>query len=159
MTRLLNLSVPEVSHIRKKQRNPALVAAVYGIIVPDAPTWLCNHTNPSFTCLFHCIIPSCSRTSGQSISTDISNYWLLIHLYLEMKIIISCIINFLTLLNLNCNDYWEQLPNGKKASLAKAAPLTSSPAFFKAILKLSSRFGCPLPMPSIQLFCPKWWYG
>nr|GMD03243.1 hypothetical protein Iba_chr06aCG7010 [Ipomoea batatas] len=43
--------------------------------------------------------------------------------------------------------------DGKKASLANAAPLTSSPAFFKAILKLSRRFGCPLPIPSIQLFC------
>lgn len=49
----------------------------------------------------------------------------------------------------------KNLPNGKKASLAKAAPLTSSPAFLTAILKLSTRFGCPLPIPNIQLFCHK----
>ena len=48
----------------------------------------------------------------------------------------------------------EVIPKGKNASLAKAAPLTSSPAFLMDILKLSKRFGCPLPMPSIQLFCP-----
>jgi len=40
----------------------------------------------------------------------------------------------------------------KNASLAKEAPLTSSPAFLMDILKLSKRFDCPFPMPSIQLF-------
>ena len=54
---------------------------------------------------------------------------------------------------ISCFIGWK-LPNGKKASLAKAAPLTSSPAFLKAIRKLSTRFGWPLPIPNIQLFCP-----
>jgi hypothetical protein len=43
-------------------------------------------------------------------------------------------------------------PKGKKASLANAAPLASSPAFLKAILRLSRLFGWPLPIPSMQLF-------
>lgn len=47
---------------------------------------------------------------------------------------------------------YKKIPNGKNASLAKAAPLASSPAFLKANLKLSTRFGCPLPIPNIQLF-------
>ena len=53
------------------------------------------------------------------------------------------------------NERWHHSPNGKNASLAKAAPFASSPAFLKAILRLSSLFGCPLPMPNIQLFCKK----
>lgn len=62
-------SMPEMPDTSEEQSNPVLVTAVYGISISNAPTRLCNYSNPIFTCLFHGIFPGCYETISVKIIT------------------------------------------------------------------------------------------
>jgi hypothetical protein len=121
--------VPEVPDASDDERHAILVAAVDGVIVSHTSTRLSNDPDAVLARLLNGVVPSCEIDSPLSWHN-------------------TCATKQSTRMNKICF-----LPKGKKASLASAAPLASSPAFLKAILRLSRLFGWPLPIPNMQLFC------
>lgn len=52
-------SVPEVPDAGEDEGHPVLVAALHGVLVPDAAAGLCDHRHAALARLLHRVVPSC----------------------------------------------------------------------------------------------------
>lgn len=72
---LFSSSVPEVPDAGEEEGHPILVAAVHGVLVPDAATRLRDHCDAALARLLHCVVPRCTTHWFSNIYHRGFSFW------------------------------------------------------------------------------------